>query len=205
MAVNGGNGLRLPPEEFVAQDKYFHTSILPENRGGEQPEGQKPSRRLFPDDTGIHRFEYYDREAGIGLDGRTHIVVVELEKAGLMAKKPPETLSRGEKWALFFRYAAERGRRELVNELLRDEEGIAMAGEALLTVSRDEMERARLDSEFKYELDWQSHMIEARQEGLAEGRAEGLAEAARRMKRDGLTAGQIAAYTGLSLEETGKL
>jgi predicted transposase/invertase (TIGR01784 family) len=96
-----------------------------------------------------------------------------------------------------------------VNGLLRDEEGIAMAGEVLLTVSRDEVERLRLDSEFKYELDHQSHMVEARQEGFSRGKAEGLAEAAqkayqekaeaaRRMKRDGLTAGQIAVYTGLS-------
>jgi predicted transposase YdaD len=103
-----------------------------------------------------------------------------------------------------------------------------MAGEVLLTVSRDEVERLRLDSEFKYELDHQSHMVEARQEGLTEGfsrgltkglveglsrgKAEGLAEAAqkayqekaeaaRRMKRDGLAAGQIAVYTGLSPEE----
>jgi predicted transposase/invertase (TIGR01784 family) len=174
------------------------------------------SRRLFPDEAGIHRFEYYDREAGTSLDGRTHIIVVELEKAELMAEKPPAALSRGEKWALFFRYAGERGRRELVNGLLREEEGIAMAGEALLTVSRDEVERLRLDSEFKYELDHQSYIAEARKEGLAEGRAEGLAEAAqkayrekieaaRKMKRDGLAAGQIAAYTGLSPEEIEQL
>jgi predicted transposase/invertase (TIGR01784 family) len=128
-----------------------------------------------------------------------------LEKAELMAKKPPEALSCGEKWALFFRYAGERGRRGLVNGLLRDEEGIAMAGEALLTVSRDEVERLRLDSEFKYELDHQSHMVEARQEGLAEGFSKGKAEVARRMKRDGLAAGQIAAYTGFSPEEIERL
>jgi predicted transposase/invertase (TIGR01784 family) len=167
------------------------------------------SRRLFSDKAGIHRFEYYDREAGIGLDGRTHIVVVELEKAGLMAKKPSAALSRGEKWALFFRYAGDRGRRELVNGLLRDEEGIAMAGEVLLTVSRDERERLRLDSEFKYDLDQQDYLVEARKKGLAEGLAKGAyqekVETARRMKGDGLAAGRIVAYTGLSPEEIEKL
>jgi predicted transposase YdaD len=59
-------------------------------------------------------------------------------------------------------------------------------------------------------------MVEARQEGLAEGFSRGLSkglveglskltEAARRMKRDGLAAGQIAAYTGLSPEEIERL
>jgi predicted transposase/invertase (TIGR01784 family) len=87
-----------------------------------------------------------------------------------------------------------------------------MAGEVLLTVSRDEVERLRLDSEFKYELDHQSHMVEARQEGFSRGKTEGLAEGlskltetARRMKRDGLAAGQIAAYTGLSPGEIERL
>jgi hypothetical protein len=40
---------------------------------------------------------------------------------------------------------------------------------------------------------------------MVEARKEGLAEAARKMKRDGLAAGQIAAYTGLSPEEIEQL
>ena len=51
-----------------------------------------------------------------------------------------------------------------------------MAGEVLLTISRDEEERARLESEFKYELDRQCELVDARRAGLAEGRSEGRAE-----------------------------
>jgi predicted transposase/invertase (TIGR01784 family) len=35
------------------------------------------ARRLFPDDSFFHHFEYYDRERGISLGGRTHILVIE--------------------------------------------------------------------------------------------------------------------------------
>lgn len=44
-----------------------------------------------------------------------------------------------------------------------------MAGEELLTISRDEHEQARLLSELKYELDMQSRMAAAKHEGRAEG------------------------------------
>jgi flagellar biosynthesis/type III secretory pathway protein FliH len=67
-------------------------------------------------------------------------------------------------------------KRDLINEILAYEEGITMVGEVLLTISRDEEERARLESEFKYELDRQCEMEDARRAGVAEGRATGLAE-----------------------------
>jgi predicted transposase/invertase (TIGR01784 family) len=166
------------------------------------------SKRMFPDQWWIHRFEYYDPERAIPLGGRTHIIVVELEKAGEFEKKAPGKMSGAEKWALFFRYVRDKGRRDLVNELLKEEEGIAMAGEVLLSISRDEVERARLESELKYELDWQSFIVGARREGRQEGKAEAARkayqeklEAARKMKLDGLSTEKIAEYTQLSPEE----
>ena len=64
--------------------------------------------------------------------------------------------------------------RAIINKLVEYEEGIAMATEVLLEISRDEVERARLLSELKYQLDMQSEMTYAREEGLAEGRNEVL-------------------------------
>ncbi|MDR2796643.1 MAG: hypothetical protein LBB47_08040, partial [Spirochaetaceae bacterium] len=40
-------------------------------------------------------------------------------------------------------------------------------------ISRDEEERARLMSEYKYQVDTQSKLVEAKREGLREGRQEG--------------------------------
>ena len=51
-----------------------------------------------------------------------------------------------------------------------------MACQVLRTVSKDEAERARLLSEYKFEVDTQSKMVQARRVGLAEGRAEARAE-----------------------------
>jgi hypothetical protein len=44
-----------------------------------------------------------------------------------------------------------------------------MASEVLMTISRDEVERARLRSEEKYVLDTQSKLVNAKREGRQEG------------------------------------
>jgi predicted transposase/invertase (TIGR01784 family) len=174
------------------------------------------NRRHYEDAELFHDFRYYDPERGISLGGRSHILMLELEKAEQAALKPVAVMSGRERWAVFFRYATDPGRRALMNELLAAEEGIGMAGEVLLTISRDEAERARLESEYKYALDVQSDLVEARRAGIAEGKAEGRAEGkaegkaegrteekletARRLRKMGLSPEQIAEATGLSPE-----
>ena len=44
-----------------------------------------------------------------------------------------------------------------------------MASEVLLTISRDEVERARLMSEYKYQLDMQSKLVHAERQGYKDG------------------------------------
>jgi PHD/YefM family antitoxin component YafN of YafNO toxin-antitoxin module len=78
---------------------------------------------------------------------------------------------------VFFRYGPDAERREQINEIMGIEEGIAMAGEELMTVSEDERLRAWLMSAETYDLDRQSEMVYARREGRAKGRAEGYKEA----------------------------
>jgi len=51
-----------------------------------------------------------------------------------------------------------------------------MASEVLLTISRDEVERARLISEEKFQLDLQSKMVYAERKGREEGHREGRKE-----------------------------
>jgi hypothetical protein len=48
-----------------------------------------------------------------------------------------------------------------------------MVGEVLLTISRDEVERARLLSEYKYIVDTQSKVVQAKREGEAIGLVKG--------------------------------
>ncbi|MDR1894801.1 MAG: hypothetical protein LBQ61_08995, partial [Spirochaetales bacterium] len=92
------------------------------------------------------------------------------------------------------------------------------------TVSRDEIERARLSSEYEGMLDRQAELTDARDEGrniglavgMAKGLAEGRAEAAekahqekiesaRRLKSLGVLPDKIALGLGLAQEEIEKL
>jgi predicted transposase/invertase (TIGR01784 family) len=167
---------------------------------------------LFKDNELLHRFEYYDKEHNLPLGGKTTIITVEFSKAEPLLAKPAAEMSSAERWSVFFRYITDREKRELVNEIMEHEEGITMASEVLLMVSRDEAERAALDHEYKNALDIQSLMVSARREGLAEGweggKVEGeakgrqkLLESARILKTQGVSSEIIFKATGLTPEE----
>ena len=96
------------------------------------------------------------------------------------------------------------------------EEGLTMASEELMQISRDETERMRLLSEEKYILDNQSKLVSAerkgREEGIEIGRAENKAEIAqnkkeiaRNFKASGVSLDIISQSTGLTLEEIAEL
>ena len=106
--------------------------------------------------------------------------------------------------AVFFRYAVDKGKRELINEIIKTEEGIAMASEGLIAFIKDEIERARLLSKYKFAVDYQSDMVESRRTGFAEGKEETLAAVVQSMERHGMSAGDIAEVPGLSADEAAR-
>ena len=172
--------------------------------------------RFFPDDVFLHTFEYYDPDHKVSLNGRTQIITLELSKLDEIVEKPIDEMSISERWAVFFEYLTDKGRRDKINTILEYEEGIAMAGQVLMTVSRDEEERARLFRDEKIELDYQSKMVtaqrigfkkgleeghkEGREEGHKEGREEGREEIARNALAEGLSFETVQKITGLDLE-----
>ena len=125
--------------------------------------------RFFQDKLFMHTFEYYDPVHLISLNGRSRIITIELSKLDEVVEKPVSDMSVQEQWAVYFRYLTENSKRCKINEILRQEEGIAMASEVLIAISKDEIEQARLESELKYELDTQSKLAYAKQDGLKEG------------------------------------
>jgi predicted transposase/invertase (TIGR01784 family) len=134
------------------------------------------NKTFYADDDFIHNFEYYDPERRVSLGGRSTIITLELPKlAGITEKSVTDMTSR-ERWAVFFRYLTDKTKRQKINDILDYEEGIEMASEVLMTISKDERERARLESEFKYALDTQSELVNARREGMREGKQEGMRE-----------------------------
>ncbi len=160
---------------------------------------------IYKDDALVHHFKHYDEEHGISLNGRSHIITVELAKLEQIAKKPAAEMTALERWAVFFRYTTDKGRRELVNEIIKIEEGIAMAGQVLLNISKDERERARLTSEYKFAVDLQSKMVDARREGQRDGKYEQSITIARNLLKRNRPTDEIMEDTGLTREEVDRL
>ena len=166
-------------------------------------------KRFFPDGDFFHSFEYYDPTRRVSLNGQTRILTLELTKLEEVAQKPARKMSAPEKWAVYFQYLNNSSMRPKINEIIEQEEGIAMASEVLRGISRDEAERARLLSEYKGQVDQQSKMAYAKQQGIKRGRKEGREEAnlenARKMKGLGISIKHIHTVTGLPAETIKKL
>jgi hypothetical protein len=126
----------------------------------------------------------------VSLGGRTRIITLELAKLDHLLKKPTVEMSASEKRAFYFKYLTDREKRQKINEIIEQEEGIVMASEVLVTISRDEVECARMLSKLKYELDTQSSLTYARQEGEQKGRQERNLEILKRFE-SGYSAEQI--------------
>ena len=122
----------------------------------------------------FHEFEYYDPARKVPLGGRTRIFTVELAKLGEVAKKSVDEMGNAERWAVFFEYLTDPAMRTKINEIAERVEGIAMAGGVLLNISRNEVERARLESEYKGKLDLQTKLVDAKREGRREGEKRGV-------------------------------
>jgi len=122
-------------------------------------------KKFFQDNIFVHTFEYYDPVDKMPLNGKSRIITLELSKLDKVIRKPVDTMNVKEYWGVYFRYLTDKSKRRKINEIMEREEGIAMASEVLQTISRDEIERARLMSEYKYQLDTQSKLVYAKREG----------------------------------------
>jgi len=129
--------------------------------------------RFFKDEKFLHSFEYYDAVNGVSLNGKSRIITLELSKLEEIVEKSTDEMSAQEYWAVFFRYLTDTSKRHKINKIIELEEGIAMASKVLKSISKDEIERARLMSEYKYELDLQSKLVTAKRKGKEEGKKEG--------------------------------
>ena len=129
---------------------------------------------LFVNNDFLHVFEYYDPVRRVSLNGRTRIITLELSKLGKIVEKPTEKMSVSERWAAYLQYLTDKNKRSKINEILKQEEGIAMANKVLMKISRDEEERARLMRDEKIELDYQSGLSNARKQGIQQGIQQGI-------------------------------
>jgi len=148
--------------------------------------------RFFPDEQFFHTFEYYDSSNNISLGGKSKIITIELAKLEKIAESSITAMSIQERWAFYFQYLTDKSKRIKINKILEEEEGIAMASQVLINISKDEAERARLLSEYKYKLDMQSKLVTAERDGLQQGRLMERQDIARKLAEIGMSAEQIA-------------
>lgn len=172
---------------------------------------------LFPDSEDYYHNYMYRNIHGVPLTDDHNIIFVELTKIAGLLKKPVEELTDAECWALFFRYAADKNNRDVINKILEKKEGIRMAGQILEAISQDEMERMIQDARLIHEVDQRSDREEARREGWQAGRQEGIQtgkqvgwqegviQIAKNLKASGLPLELISQNTGISIEELAAL
>ena len=168
--------------------------------------------KFFSDEDLIHTFEYYDPVHGVSLNGKTRIVILELDKAKRIIEKPVCEMSGYESWAAYLKYLTDLGKRGKINEIIREKEGIAMASEALVQITDSDREYFRKLSREKYILDKrmekhqeQRRLAKAKEEAMAEGRTQGLAEGMEKGIEKGIEKGRLEAEQNIiNLLKSGK-
>ena len=103
------------------------------------------------------------------LSDAIRIIYVELSKLQEIMKKSVADMTDLEKWAVFFQYASEQQARETVNEVIASKEALQMAGDLLMSISKDERERAVFRSRRMYQTDLASDLATAEDRGERRG------------------------------------
>jgi predicted transposase/invertase (TIGR01784 family) len=131
-------------------------------------------KKFFPDESFYHAFEYYDPVRGVSLDGRSRIIALELSKLKKVVEKPAYDMDSQEKWAVFFKYLTDRKKRDKINEIIAQEEAIAMASEVITGFTQEEKEFYWKMDRITAELDRNSMIHEAERKGERKGVRKGV-------------------------------
>ena len=147
---------------------------------------------------------------------------MELQKIDVT--KPVRSLTEVERLGAYLKYASDEEYQDYVRQIL-SEEDMDMTENTYRKVSQDELEYERREARLKYQLQYNTEISVAREQGLAQGRKKGEAaglkkgeavglkkgeaqkqrEIAKNLKALNLTKEQIAEATGLSAAEIEKL
>ena len=149
------------------------------------------------------------RDNGEQLSDQINIAVIELDKLNKLLNKPVEDMALIEEWSVFFKYAPDPKHRDLVNNVINKNGGIAMAATLLMEISKDEHERARIRSRKMAETDRISDLLTAEARGIEKGIEKGVEkgvekskiEIAKTMIADGMDVNTVSKYTKLTVDD----
>ena len=115
-----------------------------------------PERKDF-----INQFSMrHDTDNGL-LHNSVQVLFIELSKLKEVLRKPVDEMTDMERFSVFLRYAENPEYRDVVNRVIESREGLAVAGEVLMGISKDERERAIFRSRRIALADQESNMITA--------------------------------------------
>ena len=140
-------------------------------------------------------FDVRERETGFPLSDRLEFHFLELGKVD--GDKPVEKLTEAERLAAYLKYANDEDKQDYVQEIIYSE-GLTMTENAYRKVTQDEIEYERMESRLKYQLQYNTDMSLARQEGLELGLERGLEQGLERGLEQGRTEGEAAATVKLA-------
>jgi len=112
-------------------------------------------------------YRYRDRQGNDLSDAKT-IIFLDLSKLGDILDKSVDEMTNVEMWAIFFKYVTDESKQDILNQILERKEGVKMARNILIEVSKDEEARAYYESELIFELDQRGRINQAKREGMAE-------------------------------------
>ena len=149
-----------------------------------------------------HRVDYITRASmrtseGEQITDQINFILVELSKLNELLKKPVDKLTSLEMCSIFFKFAPDTKRRDVVNKVIAEKVEIAMASALLMEISQDEQQRARYRSRRMFETDQTSNILTAE----ARGENRKAFEGARNLKAEGIPHSVISKALGLTLAE----
>ena len=128
---------------------------------------------------------------GLVLADAVRSVIVDLSQTKGTVEKSASDMTAAEKWSVFIAKANEPKYSDLIRKITQSKEEIAMAMEALTSISMDANERARFVSRRIWEQDMEHERVYWQKESRREGREEGLEEGRIEGREKGLAEGRL--------------
>lgn len=155
---------------------------------------------IFPERLGYHSiFGVREEKTGTLLTDRLELHFLQLPELDL--SKPVDEMTRLERLGVYLAHADDEDYMDLIQEICESEEEIVMAENVYRKVTQEQIEAARAEARYKYQLQYNTDMYWSKQEGIEEGERIKQHEIAKNLKDASVDPDIIAQSTGLSLSE----
>ena len=143
---------------------------------------------LFPELDSCHNiFAVREKNSGLLLSDRVEFHFLELQKIDVT--KPVHSLTEVERLGAYLKYASDEEYQDYVRQIL-SEEDMDMTENTYRKVSQDELEYERREARLKYQLQYNTEISVAREQGLAQGLKKGEAAGLKKGEAVGLKKGE---------------